>query len=102
MAEHTATPWTISGGMQGNGARLIMAHEHSGAEYTVATATLPPFGDREQLRENNAEFIVRAVNSHEALVSALREALDYIGCNSGGAVQDQMRAALKLAKGGQV
>jgi mevalonate kinase len=65
MSEHTPTPWKVFGG-------LITDSDHR------AVAALYNKDDQgEAVRshatnEANAEFIVRAVNSHDALVDTLR------------------------------
>jgi hypothetical protein len=60
--------------------------------------------DRADIPESklDAEFIVRAVNVHDALVSALEavtEQLDRIGCDKDLHYVEVGRAALELAKG---
>ena len=59
-AKHTPTPWFHCG------AEIGMATETSG--YGVATATDTNFAQAEA----NAEFIVRAVNAHDAMLEALK------------------------------
>jgi hypothetical protein len=75
---HTPTPWkTISHGYNKAG------HLHLEIVNKQKTSICELFGDKqnplwtdEQI--NNAEFIVRAVNSHEALLNAAKEALCWI------------------------
>lgn len=63
-----------------------------------------------QMAEENAELIVRAVNSHDALVEAISDLLLAIDCNEEGSflnlqyIADEMataKEALKQAKGGE-
>lgn len=52
--------------------------------------------------ENNAELIVRAVNSHEALVEACKKALAVLECEAepqSTQTMNQLRHALALAEG---
>ena len=61
---HTPTPWNVNGGMR-QGIKTVYAATGSIAEMTDCKA----HSDAEQ--EANAAFIVRCVNSHEALIDAL-------------------------------
>ena len=74
QAKHTATPWkTLTAKLAGDGLSTIYSDD---ARYPLALG----------LREANAELIVRAVNSHEALVEACKEALilfDHLGKSAG-------------------
>lgn len=74
-----------------------------------AVFTCPPFGSlvarchagtSDTHREADAEFIVRAVNAHDALVKALRLMHDsYCWPNDDGIAAQRARAALALAEG---
>jgi len=63
--------------------------------------------DKENLEESQtrAAYICKAVNSHEALVKAIKEAIDYIVRTKNESEQyettvyDQCKQALKLAEG---
>ena len=59
--KHTATPWQIEGCWIGNGFKIAEV-QRIGTEEGKA----------------NAEFIVRAVNSHDVLVEALKEVRIYL------------------------
>jgi hypothetical protein len=70
--EHTPTPWVVAYGMIyqqiGNGAvGPGIAKMDRDEEMTMPTE-----------RDANAELIVRAVNSHEALVSALDDCMAFL------------------------
>lgn len=79
---HTPTPWAepfyeVADGDQG---WWIHNSKQGGEEYAIAvTFSLNPCG------EADARFIVRAVNSHEGLVEALRKMLDTVQWMSGSA-----------------
>jgi len=90
-AKHTATPWKEPV-RSGSGNYFIYAE---GREQPICGVSFHDDGGA------NAEFIVRACNSHDALVSALRnlyEAID--SCvDLTPEVLQQASAALSLAKG---
>ena len=85
MANHTPTPWMTDGvavqpyvndrGRPTSGGAIGIFAGPSGIACTalVVPGCLPAIG-REDAAKANAHFIVRAVNSHEALVAALKEA----------------------------
>lgn len=83
-AQHTPTPWTTE--MVGN-------HQWISAPFLL----MADFGSGEQ-GKLDAAFIVKAVNSHEALVEALKH-LIHASSKDAITVGDVMiaRAALKLA-----
>lgn len=83
MAEHTPTPWEAQDfDDEENGVAIIGLRTNNGIPYDsptngmVAWATLHPTeaeaGDATRAKAN-AAFIVKAANSHEALVAALQE-----------------------------
>lgn len=93
--EHTPTPWTINEphAARSNNAQILdldgyIVVECSGyASHTGVNA------------KHNAAFIVRAVNSHEALVKALEAmTLDY-KLDGFPEITRAAQAALRLAKG---
>jgi len=89
--KHTPTPWKV-GGKNNN---LIYGRKNVGTE---EAEELPPDVDVE-----NAAFVVRAVNSHDALVAALEGMLARFGHDNWRSVHDvaavnEARAALALAK----
>ena len=47
--------------------------------------------------EQEAEFIVRAVNSHEALLSVLKRFMDFDGCYAGGEKMDALDFSMNIA-----
>ncbi len=87
MAEHTPTPWRLrTSGNVGNaveafcgkthgdlddGFRIVATYQEciSGVDYKTHVANA----------HANGQFIVRAVNSHDALVKALEQARDVLG-----------------------
>jgi len=60
MSEHTPTPWEVRGG-------LVVTGPRGGLVARCDSDAVPPTTAR-----RNAAFIVRAANSHDALVAALR------------------------------
>lgn len=66
----TATPWRVK--CDGDGAVYIMARDAGENEKIVATMQVVATAiAKTEMREANAELIVRAVNAHEELVGAL-------------------------------
>ena len=82
--QHTPTPWAASG--------VTVYGSDGGARNTVADTTCCGSMTREA-DEANAAFIVRAVNSHDALVAAVTMVLDADG-DLNAIDFDQLRAAL--------
>lgn len=114
-ATHTATPWLV------NDAGHVYAREfckpapftdtegnHHPDHMGGLVALVYSCFDSEYLNgssEANAEFIVRAVNAHEALVAAAKRSLALLeAIGKGGWAKtpaaDDLRAALALAEGG--
>jgi hypothetical protein len=78
ISTHTPTPWRVSNGTTGRyrSPTTTIAVDHaSGVEQTVATMA------GISASKADAAHIVRCVNSHDALVAALRALLDE---NTGG------------------
>lgn len=67
--KHTALPWKI-----GEDQWTIEGKNWGNCWITVAK----PYGENEQNRDANAQYIVKAVNCHEELVEALKRAIDII------------------------
>jgi len=63
---HTATPWRVMTGHPSRGLFVVGPPDEHGYEPQVCEV------DRAENVEANAAFIVRAVNSHSALLAALR------------------------------
>lgn len=64
MSEHTPTPWDFEGGE--DCCRIVSYIDPKREQIAV------------RLNEADAELIVRAVNSHGALLEAVKQAADYI------------------------
>jgi hypothetical protein len=103
MAEHTPTPWSVEMPMDEEFAIVQSGLEAYEWQFiAVCPVTTPSEGGfpRQQAKAN-AAFIVKAVNSHDALVKALEwYAQDYnyeLGCSQwdGGS---KARAALALCE----
>lgn len=67
--KHTPTPWSVDG----------HPRDSSGSDWREITAATEPYGPSfvGSVLEANAELIVRAVNSHNALVAALGNLIEY-------------------------
>lgn len=108
MAEHTPTPWAV-----GTGSLGCRTHDHHG--YVICPAgeeradeLCVAFGID---KLDDAQFIVRAVNSHAQLLEALEEVLAWaekfqpqrdspIADAERRIIFDPARAAIEAAKGG--
>lgn len=68
---HTITPWKVQTYIENDNQRW---HEIDGDNLCIAELRYP-YGNREQCEEQeaNANLIVRAVNSHDELVSIVKE-----------------------------
>lgn len=92
---HTPTPWKY------DGSDGIYIEGITGGKYYVVGG----------IQDKDAAFIVLAVNSHDALVKALDDTLEFLERNSGrwdgingrhpNAVAEDARAALRLARSGE-
>lgn len=98
-ATHSPTPWKVSGVVVPSIRDPLFSHTSivSGGKRVARVAGI---GDDET--KANAAFIVKAVNSHEALVSALKNFIDWANIQPGGSmlaiqVNEQAKAALKAA-----
>lgn len=66
----------------------------------MGTPAQNKYGKLEADAEANAAFIVRACNSHDALLEALKQAVEWDGCDSEGVDAvwlEQARAAIAAA-----
>lgn len=93
-AERTPTPWKMSG-------KSELRSEGGGLVFRL---TLRVVGDVHwRNRDANAEFIVRAANSHDALVAALKHAEPWVESGPAGSWRDgvmaEIAAALTKAEG---
>ena len=76
MTKHTPTPWTCEGEVDGrHHAVAIMAEGARPAHPLIAQMLFGLGRVEKETALANAAFIVRAVNSHEALVEACKEAI---------------------------
>lgn len=93
MAEHTPTPWIyIPNERFRPGTVLIWTSRGPGYGAVAELSGPNPYPDTVALHEANAEFIVRACNAHDDLLSAAKDLLEAIraeGCV--GWVFDEMR-----------
>jgi len=72
MTAHTPLPWRIGGGALNVGRVTILGPDANESGWPcVCAVSGDPLG---QLPQANAEFIVRACNSHEDLLEAARKA----------------------------
>lgn len=94
--KHTPTPWTLRLYHPGIKNKFFDIYKE-GRPDTLATTAFHGWTDNE--RAANAEFIIRAVNSHEALVKALRAVLRPTqDLKTYWALRRKAQEALKLAK----
>ena len=96
QAAHTPTPWIIASQIAGEG---IWIESEGDEPEEICKVSAETTGEKEA--KANAAFIVRACNSHAALVEAL-ELVDDMWANNGEPTDEhirRIRAALKLAKG---
>jgi len=81
-AKHTPTPWSRY---------KNAAHGPEGDCVFVCNGIDSP-------NDANAEFIVRAVNSHEALLAAAKDAIEYCSDLIGPAIAQRLREAIAQAE----
>ena len=76
MNQHTPTPWGISKDDHGeiSDGSYISSLDSLSKEFTPAFSLFKPVGSWNYVA--NMEFVVRAVNCHDVLVSALKKAFD--------------------------
>jgi hypothetical protein len=103
--KHTPTPWLAEGktvyALNENGTNRFSALVQAGFEFDGRRYKMP--ASPEEI-EANAAFIVRACNSHDALVKVAKNLRDYLGEGRklGDDTEwfaDKVSAALKLAEG---
>ena len=93
--QHTPTPWHYANG-------TITGDRPNSLYNRIMTIPIP----FDNVDRANLEFLIRAVNSHEALLEAAKAALAVVEhAEDGlptpvGAEGDMLRAAIKLAKEG--
>ena len=87
--QHTPTPWVLE--MRG---RDIIEHIYDANGNTLFGAHHPHYEENE-----TSQLIVRAVNSHDALVAALGEMTIWASKDAPEAIINNALAVLKLAKG---
>lgn len=100
MSEHTPTPWTAEQQKSRAGEPLgwIINHANGRIGWSSYATAVPNEGEAVpyEIGGANAAFIVRACNSHEALVALAKQvALTYADTDAPWG--EQARAALKLA-----
>ena len=76
--KHAPTPWRIDGGTNNRGEQFIWTNGNYFGGHAIACVY-----DRMKDAKENAEFIVRAVNSHEALLESLKDVLAHSELQAG-------------------
>lgn len=110
QGQYTATPWSVNRSSAYDNGRGFVVWGPSGAGFGSVCRTfregITPSGRQTTEAEANAAFIVQAVNSHEKLVAALREAHTAATVPFGGNIKAEaarvvtiIEAALRLAEG---
>lgn len=94
-AMHTPTPWTYREDGDANHFAILTGDEKQWVISFLHNGEAMPVQQKA-----NAAFIVRAVNSHAALVDALERALPYFVSGACPEIQAIMTAALALAREG--
>jgi hypothetical protein len=112
MGERTETPWELVPGDEHHGPYIVGPTGDVADLYVMSNPNAPSVrngGDSKPLpfinAEANAAFIVKAVNAHETLVSALREArncvlgyIDRCDYTRGNAVLAKIDTALESVR----
>lgn len=94
--KHTPTPWQVTEGSQS--AHCCFGNSIIGSDCSPVCETITSFSGQDELEKANAAFIVRAVNSHDTLVDALKNArIALSGPKS--PLLERIDAALAQAKG---
>lgn len=93
-AEHTPTPWFVNG--PDHIGRVSICNYRDGA---IVELVRHQIEGRVFPVEANAEYIARAVNSHDALLAAAIEAADLIETHFPKKMARDLRAAIKQARG---
>ena len=96
MSKHTPTPWSYSGT---SGDTHIMGPPRAGGRRTIAEVC-PHNAVSLEEQDANKEFIVRACNSHDALVAAAKEFCRKVECGEARSRRSyaQFKAALASAR----
>lgn len=93
-SQHTPTPWRV-GGLDDD-----LWIYGRGRNATAICDLIPRDADSLTLEDKaNAEFIVRAVNTHDALIVAAKKAILWFAENETLGVTRELIAALKLTQG---
>jgi hypothetical protein len=105
-ANHSPLPWKVASGYREDGCAKITNGEHFGLASVVVEVDGRPYPEGEA----NAALIVRAINSHAALVAALEKVALFgenptaLAIGHTAALMElgrNARAALALARGNQ-
>jgi len=90
----TPGPWKVSGCWGLEGKRITYVNE--GSNFQVATTD----GRKKEENGANAEFIVRACNSHDDLLEACKEFVRKVECGEARSKRSyqQMKAAISKAE----
>ena len=93
MSEHTPTPWEVATGHPSRGLFVLgPPDEHDWARQVCEV-------DKAEDMDANAAFIVRAVNAHAALLSAL-EAVEWLNLDPNGEAMFQCPLCLHFRREG--
>ena len=97
---HTPTPWVLRSGMS-SGHWICNGNSDSLYERLAIVDLAPTEEGSEAAGQANAEFIVRACNTHEGLVRAMEDLLHHIPVeynNHGEPIDQELATAMSMAE----
>ena len=97
--QHTPTPWQVHESSPSSPLQIIGNIDYNADGSQIDYDVIADMGGLDA-DDANAAFIVRAVNSHEALVEAATWAIAVISNPDAQETVNKLRAALKLAREG--
>jgi len=92
IQRHTPTPWSLNSGYNKAGAPFFEIKDKDGFNLLAIRGGVIPISQ-------DADFIVRAVNSHEAMLKALKEAQKVIAAQNNGNMLVSIEDAIAQAEG---
>lgn len=103
---HTPTPWKVDGPVQEGTIDIATGKQSAMRDVGYGIRGVEPkmyggtiIGIEKGITKENAEFIVRAVNSHEALLEAAEYISEVYKDRLGDIAWDKLQSAIKMARG---